>query len=643
MPESTTAVIICSCSGCLGDAIDWGVVKQSLAAHPSRPAFIHDELACSVNSQATLAGQLAALQPTGVVVAACTPRDHEATFRAILTAAGINPHRLRMVPVREQVAWTTPDSTAATAKTIRLLRAALDRLQHQEPLFPRTVPVCTDVVIIGSGPAGLQAARLLIRAGRRVTLVEREPFLGGMPVRLEELAPSRECGPCLLEPLLQEVLQAADAGRLQLRLLAEVTGVTGQLGAWTVTISQRPRYVRPDSCIGCQSCVAACPARTPCNWSPGSERPAISLPFAGALPAVPFIDDASCIQLQGGSCGRCRDACPVPGTIVLEATPQVEEVPAGAIIVATGAVEQQQLPPSFAGQPDVYTAYAFERLLAQNGPTAGRLVLADGRRPSSLAIVQCAGSLDPAECAYCSGICCQIALKITAVAQQKEPKLKITRLVREQVTPGPAATALRMQDMAEVRRYNSFQSLALEKTGGSRVLRDGEYAVPAEMIVLCRPLLPSLGTARIGDLLRLGRDAAGFLAPLHPQTAASESARKGIYLAGSCREPGSIRDAFTAGSAVAGQALSDLLSGQDLIIDPEVAVVDDARCTGCRLCLPLCPYQAIGWDEGNKVASISDLLCLGCGTCVAACPSGAITARGASRAAMRAEMQGLLR
>ncbi len=638
----TTAVIVCACSGCLGEAIDWDAVRSAFAEHPARPRFLFDELACAVDNRAALAEKLREMAPGRVVVMACSPRDHEETFRQILSAAGINPYLMQMIPVREQVAWVTRSRAEATAKATRLLRGALDRVTIHEPLTPRTVPVCPEVVIIGAGPAGLQSARVLLRAGRRVTLIERAPFIGGMAVRFDELFPSLECGSCLLEPWLQEILQAAGDGRLQLLLQAEATRVAGQFGVWHLTVRQHPRFVRTDSCIGCQSCVAACPVRTADPLAPGSDRPAIAAPFAGAQPGAPVLDPASCRQLQDGSCRLCQEVCPVPGTIDFDDTVRELTFTAGAIVVATGAEEMSFLPDGWGGEEDVHTACGFERLISRDGHTGGELVTAAGESPRSLAIVQCAGSLDPEGTFYCSGICCQEALKIAGIARRRVPELAVTRLVREQVVPGPAASTLLQLDESAVVRYGAFRELRMVREEGERTIRTDGQSVPAEMVVLCRPHVPGPGTREIARLFRLPCDDDGFLSPLHPQISPFESARKGIYLAGSCREPGTIRDAVASGSAAAGLVLAELVPGQELVIDPQVAVVDNAACSGCGLCLTLCPYHAISWDEEGRVARILDILCQGCGTCVAACPAGAITARGASRAMLRAELKGVL-
>jgi len=641
--QEKTAVILCACSGIITERIDWGKVQALLASHPGRPLFKVDQLACGADNLEELAVWLTAEKPARVVVAACSPREHETTFRRLLSDAGLNPYFLQFVNVREQVSWVTCDPQAATAKAARLIHAALNRVSRHEALSERSVPVITDVAVIGAGPAGMQAALTLARAGRQVTLIEKEPVIGGLPVRFEELFPNLECGPCLLEPIMGELLHGPESARVNLLTLSEVTQVKGSFGNWTLSVAQKPRYVNAELCIGCMMCAAVCPARRPNRWNGAGEMAAVDVPFAGALPNLPQVDEAACLRLKGETCEACTAECPVEGSLDFDDLPREYTVQAGAVVIATGAVERQELPPLFAGLADVRTAYGFERLLAMNGPTGGELTLDRGAAPGSLAIVQCAGSLDPEEIPYCSGTCCRAALKYAHLAASKVEGLAVTRLVREQSVPGVDARRQLENDHARVVRYGGLAGLKVEGDGaGRRIVTHDGSVVPAELILLCRPVVPGEGTASLAELLELDRDQGGFLAPLHPLSGSCEAALKGIFLAGSCRGPADVREAFATGTAAAGLALSELVVGRDLVIDPQVAVVDAERCAGCRTCLTLCPYKAISWHAVDKVAEVSDLLCRGCGTCVAACPAGAITGRGFSRDMLRAELTGVL-
>jgi heterodisulfide reductase subunit A len=636
-----TAVILCTCSGIITEKIDWEQVRQALAGHPRQPLFRVDELSCGADNLEQLADWLRAERPDRVVVAACSPREHETTFRGLMASAGLNPWFMQLVNVREQVAWVTDSPEHAVEKVVRLLSGALERVWLQEPLVERHLPVRTDVAVIGAGPAGMQAALTLARAGRNVTLIEREPFIGGLPVRFEELFPNLECGPCLLEPLMADLLHGPDSEHVELLTLAEVTAVKGAFGNWILTVRQRPRFVT-DACIGCMMCAAVCPAKGPNPWNGAGELAAVDVAFAGSLPNLPFVDEKTCLALQGETCTACLDECPVEGAFAFADRGSERTLEVGAVIVATGAQELEGLPAPFAGREDVLSAYAFERLLAMNGPTGGELLRSDGTRPASLAIVQCAGSLD-GEVDYCSGTCCQAALKYAHIAAAKEAELGVTRLVREMVVPGLDGARLARQDHAAAVRYHGMKDLGLEEDAGGRwITLAGGARVPADLVVLCRPIVPGAGTAAVVHLFELGTDAAGFVSSLHTLSGSCSSPLKGVYLAGACRGPGDIREAFATGTAAAGLALSELVEGRDLVVDPQVAMVTAEACSGCRTCVPVCPYRAITWKPDEQVATIADFLCRGCGTCVAACPSGAIHGQGFSRAMLRAELRGVL-
>jgi heterodisulfide reductase subunit A len=640
--DGKTLVILCTCSGIVSERIDWQKVQALLVDHPAKPVFVVDELACGVENLEQLAEGLKSEQPGRVVVAACSPREHEATFRRLLADAGINPWYLQMVNVREQVTWVTEDPAAATAKAARLLRGALNRVRRHEPLIERSIPVRTDVAVIGAGPAGMQAALTLARAGRQVTLIEKEPVIGGLPVRFEELFPNLECGPCLLEPVMGDLLHGEESAHVNLLTLAEVTEVKGSFGNWSLTVKQEPRYIDTGLCIGCMICAAVCPRRRPNRWNAGGDMAAVDVPFAGALPNAPHMDRETCLKLNGEECTACVAECPVENALNFADEEREQVIEAGAIILATGAVERQDLPELFRDQPDVHTAYSFERLLAMNGPTGGELAKTDGTAPRSLAIIQCAGSLD-VETPYCSGTCCRAALKYAHLAAGKLDGITVTRLIREQSVPGLDAGGQFQHDRSGVVRYGSLSQFSLDadKTGRFLVVSD-RNKVPADMILLCRPVVPGSGTKAVAGVLELQLDEGGFIAPLHALSGSCATSLKGIYLAGSCRGPGDIREAFATGTAAAGLALSDLVEGRNLVIDPQVAVVDAEICAGCRTCLRVCPYKAVGWMEAEKVAEISDVLCRGCGTCVAACPAGAVIGRGFSRQMLRAELEGVL-
>ena len=186
-------VYFCNCGG-PGDGqvsskVDVPEAVRRLRALPGVAYVDVVDFACSEGGQERIANDLGERRPDRVVVAACSPRQHEGTFRTVLGRAGINPYLMELVNIREQVAWVTDDPAAALDKSVAQIRAGLARAEHHEALEAAELDVCPDLVVVGGGPAGLKAALTAAQGGRRVTLVEKGPILGGLPVRFEEIFP----------------------------------------------------------------------------------------------------------------------------------------------------------------------------------------------------------------------------------------------------------------------------------------------------------------------------------------------------------------------------------------------------------------------------------------------------------------------
>jgi len=648
-----TGVYFCNCGTAISDKISFQIVTEAVGTFPEHPYVRSVDFICSENGKQQFEENLRAEQPERVVVAACSPREHEATFRRCLSNAGMNPYLLQMVNIREQIAWVTDNPAEATNKAIAAIRGAVNRVQLQQPLEQQRLEVCPDALVIGAGPAGMKAALALAEAGRSVVLVERAPFIGGLPVRFEELFPSLECAPCTLEPLMGELLHGEHPGTIELMTMAEVLQVTGFYGNFTATIRHKPRHVSLRDCIGCGECSAACPATTMNEFnSNASERKAIDFAFTGVLPNAPFLMEDVCIRSQGEECRACKDACPVGVDVVdLDEAETVVERKIGAIILATGSglYDASEIPGlGFGTLPDVLDALQFQRMLSSSGPTGGKIVTADGRTPTSVAIIHCVGSLDEEHKPYCSGICCQYAFAFNHMINARLPGATITHYHRELVMPGKEAHNLfrhvAHSEQTHLKRYDGISDLAVTLGDDTRLavsVSDEMQAV--DMVILCPAVVPADGARELSTLLDLSCDQFGFFRELHGRLDAAQSTMKGVYLAGSCQEPMEIQRAILSSMAGVGHALAGLQPGRMIEIEPCVAEVDETRCSGCRLCVSVCPYHAVSFNQEHSAAVVNALLCRGCGTCVAACPAGAIGGHHFSDAQIMAEIEGVLK
>jgi heterodisulfide reductase subunit A len=261
------------------------------------------------------------------------------------------------------------------------------------------------------------------------------------------------------------------------------------------------------------------------------------------------------------------------------------------------------------------------------------------------------GSLDERHRPYCSGVCCNYAFKFNHLVGKKLPGTLIYHLYKELVIPGkeefslyrharhnPNARFLRYQDVAEVRvtAANGRHAIQYRDSAGE----PGEFT--ADMVVLCPAIIGSASAATLSKLLDTAVDQFGFFEELHGRLDAEQSKVRGVYLAGACQSPMDIRGAIGQGMAVAGYVLSGLAEGRKLKIEPITASVDEAACSGCRICGNVCPYKAIGFPAEQGAASVNALLCHGCGTCAAACPAGAIQSHHFANHQIFAEMEAAL-
>ncbi|HUI54976.1 MAG TPA: CoB--CoM heterodisulfide reductase iron-sulfur subunit A family protein [Bryobacteraceae bacterium] len=647
-------VYFCACGSSVSEKVDYDAVARSLSLVPE-VAYVHAaEFLCSEEGKEWLRQDLTTNHPDRVVIAACSPREIETAFMQVAASAGLNPFLLQIANIREQVAWVTPDPQQATAKACAVIHSAVARVCRHEPLERKELDACRDVLIVGAGPAGLKAALCLAEAGRRVVLVEKAPALGGLPVRYEELFPTMECGPCLLEPVMGEVLHGEHAHRIEILTLAELVAVKGYYGNFTVTVRQAPRFVDGARCVGCGACIPPCPAVAPNEFNYRlDECRAISLPFAGALPNVPFLTPDACLRWNGQDCDLCRAACPVEGAVVYDDVERVKERNVGAIVVAVGATlyDCSRMPElGYGSLPGVYTSLEFERLLARNGPSGGDLLLPDGTPPASVAIVHCVGSLDERHQPYCSGVCCAYAFKFNHLVRKRLPASRIHHLFKELVLPGKEEFALYHHASGDSNthfvRYGDLADLRVMERNGRRVVQycnsTGEAGeLDADLVVLCPAIVGGESSAALGKVLDTAPDRFGFFTELHGRTDAAQSKVKGVYLAGACQAPMDIRGAMGQGMAAAAYILSGLAEGRKLTIEPVSASVNEEACSGCRVCGGVCPYKAIDYSPERQTSSVNALLCHGCGTCVAACPAGAIEGRHFTNQQILAEMEAI--
>src|SRR3989304_3137718 len=207
---------------------------------------------CSSPGQATIQKDVQELKLNRVVVASCSPPLHEATFRRAAEAAGANPFLVHMVNIREQVSWVTKDPRRATEKAKALVAAGVARVALHSPLERRSVPVRSEILIVGGGIAGTRAALPAAEAGRHIYLVEREPSIGGHMAKFDKTFPTLDCAACILTPKMTAVKNHPN---ITLLSYSDVVSVDGFVGNFKVSVRRKPRYVDEAKCVGCFECI----------------------------------------------------------------------------------------------------------------------------------------------------------------------------------------------------------------------------------------------------------------------------------------------------------------------------------------------------------------------------------------------------
>ena len=597
---------------------------------------------CSSPGQETIQKDIREKGLNRVVVASCSPHLHESTFRRAAESAGMNPYLVHMVNIREQVSWVTKGRDEATEKAKSLVAAGVARVARHSPLERREVPVRGEVLIMGGGIAGIQAALTAAEAGHHVYLVERDPSIGGHMARFDKTFPTLDCAACILTPKMTAVKNHAN---ITLLSYSEVVAVDGYVGNFKVKVRRKPRYVDEAKCVGCFECIEECVYKTPKFSSEfelglGKRKP-IYIPFPQAVPLVAVIDPETCIEFKTGHCKKtCVEACGDRNAIDFKQQEQFVELDVGAIIVSTGFQvfdASRMTNYGYGRYPDVYNALEVERLAASNGPTGGEIVLRNGKKPSSVAIVHCVGSRDENYNPYCSKVCCMYSLKLAHLVKERTGA-EVYSFYIDMRTPGKGyeefyhrllvenlhlirGKVAMVTDIAESPREEGKLVVVAENT-----LLGGVVRVPVDMVVLSVALEPQADKEQVRRLLNMSCSSEGFFLEKHPKLAPVSTMTDGVFIAGACQGPKDIPETVAQAEAAAAEVLA-LTSKGFITLEPNLAYIDKALCSGCQVCIPLCPYRAIELDRSSMVAKISDVLCKGCGVCVAACPSGAALQR----------------
>ena len=649
-------VFVCHCGSNIAGVVDTGKVREAAEKLEGVVVARENRYTCSDLGQEEI---IKAIKENGVervVVAACSPRLHEPTFRKCIEQAGLNPYLLHMVNIREQCSWVHGhEKERATDKAIALVSMGVSKARQLEPLIAREVPVEPTSLVIGGGVAGIQASLDLANMGFKVYLVETQPSIGGKMAQLDKTFPTGDCAICILAPKMVELSRHPN---ITLLSYSDVEEVKGYVGSYEVKVRRKARFVEEDKCVGCGLCSDACPVKVDNEFDLGfGQRKAIYVPFPQAVPLKYTVDKENCLHFKSGKCLLCVKAC-MNKAIDHKMQDEILNLKVGTIIVATGYdtyIPQRKGVYKYWEYDNVITAMELERLLNASGPTGGHLIRpSDDKPPKRVAFIQCVGSRNKKiGNNYCSRVCCMYAIKNAQIIMEHDSEAEIAIYYNDIRAFGKGFEELYhriREDYAVEFIRGRPAKLSQDPVTKNIKIRAEETLLNKiterefDLVVLSTGLIASEGSKRIGKTLGLTVSPDGFFMEAHPKLRPVDTAMDGIFLAGCAQSPKDIPDSVAQAKAAASSAAAPMFM-KKVWIEPLTAFVDENLCVGCGLCTELCPYGApelVQSEKGGMKAHVIEALCHGCGTCAASCPQKAVAPQQFTDGQLYSELQAAL-
>jgi heterodisulfide reductase subunit A len=429
-----------------------------------------------------------------------------------------------------------------------------------------------DVLVVGGGISGIQAALDLANSGFKVYLVDKSPSLGGKMAKLDKTFPSNDCSMCIESP---KFIECSRNPNIEIITYAEVDQVAGDVGEFKVKVIKKPRYIIEEKCTGCNICVDYCPVKIPDEFNQNlSESKAVHIYFSQAEPLVTYVDPETCLYLKEGKCQICVGVCK-PDAIDLHQKPEEIELEVGAILLAPGYdTFDPKLRTDFGYgvMENVVTSLDFERLLCSTGPFEGEVLRpSDKKHPHRIAWIQCVGSRQviPGGNSYCSAVCCTYTQKQVILAKDHDNGLDATIFHNDIRAYGKDFERFyqRAEKLDDVRFIRSYVTVGREIPESKNVTI--RYAMPDggvkeeefDMVVLSVGLNPPKGVEKIATTFGVELNEHGFC-KINPENPIATS-RKGVFVSGAFQGPLDIPEAVVTASGADAQIGQLLNSRRD--------------------------------------------------------------------------------
>jgi len=632
-------VYVCDCGLNIAAVVDCKEVADFASTLDDVLISRENKYTCSDSGQEEIKKDIKELNLDRVVVASCSPRLHEPTFRRCIESAGLNKYMFEMANIREHCSWVHEDSERATQKAKDLVAMAVGKARYLKPLPTIKSPVIKQALVIGGGVAGIQSALDLADMGFKTYLVEREPSIGGHMAQLDKTFPTIDCSICILGPKMSDVGKHLD---IELMTYSEVEKVEGYIGNFKVTVRKKARYTTED-CNGCGECWKVCPVICKNEFDRGlGPRKACYIPFPQVVPLRATIDKDSCIE-----CGLCEKICE-RDAVDFNQEDETLELDVGAIIVATGFKDYDPTGKYGYGKYDnVLAGIDFERIINASGPTQGKFTKKNDEKPKSVGFIQCVGSRNE-ENPYCSNFCCMYAMKHATQLKEKYPDTDVYIFYMDIRSFGKDYEEFyeRLRSKG-VRFIRGRPSNVIQDEDGKLIVRVDDTLsgkireIKLDMLILSAGAEPQEDAKEMQRKLNISSTADGFFMEAHPKLRPVDTPTDGVFLAGAAQGPKDIPASVSQAKGAASSAAIPMSRG---FVEPDsiIAEVNPELCISCGLCAKYCPYSAIKHEKGKPVEVIP-AACKGCGTCVAICPKNALQQRGFTDKQIFAQIENALK
>ncbi len=454
-----------------------------------------------------------------------------------------------------------------------------------------------DVMVLGGGISGIQAALDLATSGFKVYLVDKAPTIGGKMAQLDKTFPTNDCSMCIESP---KFIECDRHPNIEILTYTEVDRVEGEAGDFTVTLTKKPRYIIEDRCTGCTTCVEYCPVQIPDPFNQNlSGNKAVHIYFSQAVPLVPYIDDR-CLYLEDKKCSICESVCKT-NAIDLHQKAEQRVINVGAIVLSPGF---DVFDPTLRGDygygkiANVVTSLDFERLLCATGPHEGEILRpSDKKHPHKIAWIHCVGSRQVIEGgnSYCSSVCCSYIQKQVILTKDHDAEAQATIFHNDIRSYGKDFERFyqRTEKLPGIEFIRSYVSIGREIPQTKNVTikysttDEGVKEQEFDLVVLGVGLCPPRDATGLADQFGIQLNAHGFCKtnPINP----IETTRPGIFISGAFSGPMDIPESVVTASganALTG-ALLDYRRGKlakDRIYPPERDVSEEEVRVGVFAC-----------------------------------------------------------